>query len=96
MWPSRARKTSTKLLTMHSSTSLGVSFRWCMGTAGYGVSAGLAAGNEVLLPDAPGHLGKGKCIQSAAHVAALVAIGEPAHKELIERRAGNHPELAEF
>ena len=57
---------------------------------------GLAAGNKVLLPDAPGHLGKGKCIQSPAHMSALVAIGEPAHKQRIERRAGDHAKLAEF
>ena len=46
-----------------------------------------SAGNEVLLPDAPGHLGKGKCVQSPLHVSALITIGEPAYKKLIERRA---------
>ena len=56
----------------------------------------LAAGNEILLPDASGHLWKGKCVQSPAHVAALVAVGKPAHKDRIERRARHDAQLAEF
>ncbi len=59
-------------------------------------SDGFAAGNKVLLPDAPGHLGEGESLQSPAHIPSLVAIGEPAHKKRVERRAGDHPELAEF
>jgi len=66
-----------------------------MGTLGRR-RGGLAAGNKVLLPDAPGHLRKGEGINSPFHVSAFVSVGKAAHKQLIERRAGNHSELAEF
>ena len=56
----------------------------------------LAARHEVLLPDALRHLLKWKRVQSPAHVAALVAIGEAAHKDRIERRARHDAELAKF
>ena len=96
LWPSLARNTSTKLLTMHSSIELArIHLRWCMGTRRVGRFAGLAAGNEVLLPDALSHLRKRKSVQPAAHVAAQIAIGEAAYKERIERGARDHAKLAE-
>ena len=67
-----------------------------MGSGRVGRSAGLAAGSEILLPDALGHLRKRKCVQPAAHVPALVAIGEPAYKKRIERSARDDAKLAEF
>ena len=59
-------------------------------------SLGLAAGNVVLVPDALGHLRKGKGLQAAAHVSPLVAIGKAANEERIERRARDHAKLTEF
>ena len=52
-----------------------------MGSVRIGRIAGLAAGNEVLLPDASGHVRKRKCIQPPAHVPAQIAIGKAAHKQ---------------
>ena len=56
----------------------------------------LAAGHKILLPDALRHLLKRKCVQSAAHVAALVAVREPAHKDRIQGGARYHAQLAKF
>jgi hypothetical protein len=56
----------------------------------------LAARNEVLVPDASRHPGKRKCIQSPAHVPALIAIGEPAYKNTIECGARDDAKLAEL
>jgi hypothetical protein len=55
-----------------------------------------AAGDEVLTPDAASHLGKGEGVESAAHVAAGVAIGEAADKELVKCGSGDHTELTEL
>ena len=47
----------------------------------------LAAGHEILLPDAFRHVRKRKRIQPPAHVPAQVAVRKPAHKDRIQRRA---------
>ena len=45
------------------------------------------ARHEILLPDALRHLLKRKRVQSTAHVSALIAVREAAHKDRIQRRA---------
>jgi hypothetical protein len=66
------------------------------GDIGIGRLNRLAAGNKILLPDAFRHVRERKSVEAALHVSALVAIGNPPHKELVKRRAGDHSELAEF
>ncbi len=66
------------------------------GQVGIGRFGRLAAGNKVLVPDAPGHLGKRKSVQAPAHVAALVTIGKAAHKDRIECRARHNTQLAKL
>ena len=56
---------------------------------------GLAPGDKVLLPDALRHCREGKRIQSAAHVAARIAILQPPRQDRVQRRAGDQPKLAE-
>ena len=41
----------------------------------------LAAGDEILLPDALGHFRERKCIQPPAHVTALVAFGKASQEK---------------
>ena len=61
-----------------------------------GHGGGLSAGDVVLIPNALGHLREGKCIQSAAHVAAGISLIQSADKERIERCAGDNAQLTEF
>jgi hypothetical protein len=56
----------------------------------------LAAGDKVLIPDAPGHFREWKRLHSTAHVVALIAVGEAPDKELVESRPRDDAELAEL
>ena len=55
-----------------------------------------ATGDEVLLPDAAGHLGEREGVDAAAHVAARVAISETPDKKLVKCGSGDHSELTEL
>src|SRR5579872_3951242 len=54
-----------------------------------------AAGNEILLPDAPRHLRKRKGIQTAPHVSVAISIAQPPNEQRIQRSPQYHSELAQ-
>ena len=59
-----------------------------------GSVGGFSAGDEVVLPDAARDFGEGKRVQSAAHVTALIAVGEAAYEDLVEGGSGDDSELS--
>jgi hypothetical protein len=58
-------------------------------------SFSLSAGDKVLLPDSLRHCREGKGIQSAAHVAAGIAILQPPRQNRVQRRTRDQSKLAE-
>ena len=60
------------------------------------VGVGLAARDEVGLPDPLGHRRHREMVERATHVAAGIAILKPPRQNLIERRSGDNSELPEF
>ncbi len=60
-----------------------------------GLCLTLPAGNEISVPDALRHRPKRKMIQRAPNVPATIAILQSPRENLIQRRPGNHSQLAQ-
>ena len=56
----------------------------------------LSAGDEVLVPNALGHVPEGEGIEAAPHIAAGIAILQAPGEHQIERRSGNHSQLPQL
>src|ERR1700687_5221643 len=73
--------------------------RSVLGMRGQGLvgrSLRLSAGNVVRLPNTLGDFGNRKMIETAAHVAAGIAVLQTPGKNRIQGRSGNYAQLAEF
>jgi len=58
-----------------------------------GTSLWLSAGYKVFGPDAARDFREGESVDCPAHVAFAVPVHQPAHKDLVQGRAGDFPEL---